>query len=224
MIEVNETIGAKAFKLGVEITERTPDDKVTEMLHTTCAEFVGHMGTTARFQLVVGRILSVIRERKLFKAAYKTFDRYMVAEVIDKYGISRATVWTGLQIAQTVPEITVEQATAIGVVKVRDIARAIRHEQDKFNKPEDKTKLIDKLVKQAPKMTQPEFRKHLEAGNLLAPRTSPQRQNVIVVRGTPELVAQWEAIVGDSEPAEVLAAILKRMGPRTAKATQVRAA
>lgn len=221
-MELKEVIGSAAFKLSLEVTDNTPDTKVTELLHTACTELVSHQGVGARFQLVIGRLLVVIRERKLFKTAHKTFDRYMVSEVIDKYGISRATVWTGLQIAQAVPEISVEDATRIGVVKVRDIARAVKHEQAQFTHPSDKTKLITKLVAQAPKLTVPEFRKSLEQSNLLTPRTSPQRQNVIVVRGTPELVAQWETIVGDRDPAEVLAEILGRRGAHRSPAAGTR--
>lgn len=212
-MEVQEAIASKAFKLSVEIMDNTPDEQVTELLHSTCNEFVNQNGTLARFQLVIGRILVVIRDRKLFKATHKTFDRYMLSEVIDKYGISRATVWTGLQIAQAVPEISVQDATAIGVVKVKDIARAIKHESAKFAHPSDKQRLLDRLVKQAPKLSVVEFRKSLEAGNLLTPRTSPARVGMIVVRGTPELVAQWEAMVGERDPAEVLAEILSRRQP-----------
>lgn len=221
---VNETIGARAFKLAVEVTDTTPDEQVTELLHSTCREFSTAGGTMARFQLVIGRLLVVIRDRKLFKANYKTFDRYMIAEVVDKYGISRATVWTGLQIAQAVPEISVEEATNLGVVKVRDIARAVRHEEAKFTHPGDKQKLLDKLVKQAPKLTVVEFRKQLESNNLLTPRTSPQRLNTIVLRGSPELVAQWETICGERDPIEVFQELLGRKGAHRAPVGGVRRA
>lgn len=213
VMDLKESIGSRAFKLSVEVTEKTTDAQVSALLAEACTEFVGTNGIVARFQLVIGRLLVVVRDRKIFKEKYKTFDRYMIAEVVDKYGISRATVWTGLQIAQAVPEISVDQATDIGVVKMRDIARTVRHEQDKLVQAADKAKLLDKLVKQAPKHTVPEFRKWLEAGNLLTPRTSPQRLTTIVVRGTPELVEQWNALVGDRAPAEVLAEIIARRHP-----------
>lgn len=225
-MDINEKIAANAIKISVEITDKTPDDKVLELLHSTCSEYIAQNSTLSRFQLVIGRVLVVVRERKLFKAQYKTFDRYMLAEVLDKYGISRATVFNGLAIAQTVPEITVEQATAIGIVKMQSVAKAVKRQiqAEAFTKPDDKQKFIDKLTKLAPKHTAAEFRKQLETSGMLTPRRSPQRANTLIIRGTPELIEQFEAYVGDRDPAEALAELLGRRRGAHAVARPARAA
>lgn len=174
-----------------EITVDIPKDATLEEVKTSLNTIVkaqkGLYAAAGALKPVIGRYLLEVRNRKLFKPAYKTFtDFYMNAVVVDM-GLPRSTALEALKIAKAFPALKIEQYFKYGSERL--LAAATITDQEEENWEEVLDQLNSVTVEEAWASV-----KALEVESGDAGETG-EAVGVVAVRGPVSMVTLWKGIL-----------------------------
>lgn len=165
-------------------------EELLTTLHDGCEAYNRLTQVGEQLKLVIGKTLAAIQERKTFTAyngpdghPYKTFERFLQGEIIDKYGIGRSTAFEALKVARALPQVSAEQYRETGSQRLLAIAAA------KEKLPEDRQHEAEAMLAGAAKLTLEEVRE--QAAALVGGEAEPEVKN-INFKLMPERATQWE--------------------------------
>lgn len=134
-----------------------------------------------RLKPIIGRILLVVQERKLWKPDYKNFTEFLDKKVVDEMGLGRSNAFDALRIARAFPTMSNEEYQRYGASRLLEAAKITDEAQEDYKQ----------VLQDASKMTVEEFKQKVKAQR---PSTRPVTFTVSV-RVTPEVKGQWVALV-----------------------------
>jgi hypothetical protein len=112
------------LRAGKNITLAVPDDldarDVSRYIKSTCSLLVKSEIGRDKLTAVLGRLLVLARKNKEVwgKAGYDSFSEFLQKEVVEKFGISRSTMYEAKKILTAFPDLTMEQYGAAGSQKL----------------------------------------------------------------------------------------------------------
>jgi hypothetical protein len=188
------------------INKKMPDAEVLKVLDEYCDDLQRDTAKVDKLRQMVGRLLVEVRGRRLYESkGYKSFDAFLEKEMEERHSISRATAYNAIQVAEALPDLSVEQAERIGTQRLKLVAQVIKRDE----RPEpEKKRLALKLLSRAEKMSLLKFRSSLEKDGLLNENSAGPKL-VIAIKAGRQLMAAWKKAVGDDDPATVLWRLLK---------------
>lgn len=172
--------GIISFSIRKDATE----GEILNTLSGACEAYTQISRVTDQLKLVIGKTLAVIKERKMF-GEYKTFERFLQEQVVDKFGIGRSTAWEAIKVAQAFPELTAEQYTQKGASRMIAIAR------DAAKLPPEQQGAVMEIVGRAETMDLDEVKQATRA--LLTPEQQEEDENVptLSIKMTQEELDEW---------------------------------
>lgn len=117
---------------------------IIKQMHDACSMFSRIELAGKNVLYIIARYAIEVREHEWFAPKYGSFTQFVEAEIIEKHGISSGGIWGQIGVYGPLPEVTIEQANAIGTQKLLKAAIA---------KKRDPTIPSQKLLKDAETLT-----------------------------------------------------------------------
>lgn len=168
-----------------EIQLNIPDDaKLLDVEKTLQLAITGYKRlseASERLKPIIGRILLVVQERKLWKPDYKNFTEFLDKKVVDEMGLGRSNAFDALRIARAFPTMSNEDYQRYGASRLLEAAKITDEAQEDYKQ----------ILQDASKMTVEEFKQKVKEQR---PATRPVTFTVSV-RVTPEVKGMWTGLV-----------------------------
>ena len=132
-LAVHESIKAPAMAFRVHLGGATPPAKVISTLHEACASLAITERYTGKLRLLVGRLVLIAAERKLYKPDFPTLKDFL-ADLTSKYGVAVSTLFESYRIAKKLPFLTPEKYEALGPAALLGATRMIDDHGPKVRK------------------------------------------------------------------------------------------
>jgi hypothetical protein len=158
-----ESIKIPGLKLSITVGLNTPKNDVLREVDRLCNLMKEYVSTGKRLGLLLGRVMALVKERKLYMPEFENFEDYKM-HVAEEFGLSRSTVSEDMQIARYLPKVTPEQARLIPTANLALVARASKRVSDGR---------VVKLLEEAQKSSIIDFRRNMEKRGLIAQRVHP---------------------------------------------------
>lgn len=146
-----------------------------------------------RLKPIIGRILLVVQERKLWKPEYKNFTEFIDKKVVEEMGLGRSNAFDALRIARAFPTMSNDEYQRYGASRLLEASKITDEAQDNYKD----------VLMNASKITLDEFKQFVKAQR---PSNRPVTFTVSV-RVTPEVKGKWQGLVEAFEgtPGELFA-------------------
>lgn len=120
--EVKPPIGSV---VALSIRKDATSDEVHATLRQALEMHKGIDNVREQLELIIGRTLLEVRERKLF-GKHPNFEAFLRAEVIGRdYGVSRPTAYNYMRVAKAFPEVNSEQYREFGAMPLLEAAKVL---------------------------------------------------------------------------------------------------
>lgn len=203
---IQALISQPALKLELKLDARATREDVMQAVDEVCRSLVQLDATREVVSVSLGRLLALVQDRKLYQPEFKSFERFRLATA-ERYGLARSTISECLAIARALPQITDEQVRHIPKTNLALVARAAK---------EVPRRKIPALLRQAEHRSVAGFRESLDEQGLL--KRGPGRETkpgivVLTIRVSVGVARAWRAYVGEGDPGEVFAGLIKLIKP-----------
>lgn len=213
MEKIKQLITSTPIKLQISLDEDSTDQQVLNQLDDALRIFAIHENDGTPIKWVVGRLLIIVRERKLWAVENDTFEEWLNVKVLSKYGLSRSSVLSAVPVLEVIPDAAKQKAPFANLALV---ARAIKHVPEAR-----KEAVFAELLKDAKREKTVDFKEQVEKKFKLRRHTG--RTSTITFRVTSGLAEAWRRFIGDRASAEVLAELIgygRKMPQSAARARQ----
>ena len=121
---------------GAEISVNIPADaKLPEVL-TTLNKVVQGLRTftdaSERLKPVVGRIILVVQERKMYKPDYRNMTEFIEQKIVGEMGLGRSTAFDALRVAKAHPGLTAAEYAQYGASRLLLLAKDTDSKQPNY--------------------------------------------------------------------------------------------
>lgn len=188
---------AVADKINIHLPLNADPQRVFETLEACCEAYKVVEERRSNVTLVISRALLYIRQRRLYREYSKKFSDFLKTQVIDRYGISRSTVYEGIQIAKAFPELTPVQFANIGA---RDLVWLARLAKTKSMAHPERTRLI----RDAQSMPIDELHEKYRA-----PSSRKELRVILTLRVAPRIAKAFRRALGDQDASSFLSSLLQ---------------
>lgn len=202
--EVRESLTLKPLKMQLHVTEGSRRSSVLSQVDRLAQALAEGDAFQEKVRITLGKLLLIVQRREFYKPDYESFEAYRFA-VATKYKLSRATIGRALGIVRSLPMLEAGDVQDIPEGNLYELAKAVRR----------RGALPDKLLHdllQAARGPLAEFREKLAKQDLRAPVASTTGTVAITLRVPAKLAKAWHNLVGDQNPAAVLAKLIGYKG------------
>lgn len=201
---INGQLTIPAVKLSVSINSETATNKALKAVDLVCSALAKQEASAEYLRVLVGRMLVEVRDRNLYEDSHPSFEAYTL-ELADRHRLSRSTLRDSMMIVERLPMLKPETAEKISMTNLTLAARV-----SKGMTPRE----IAGLLRSAASSNILEFREKIEEAGLAPPRKLPGtarsafRKVTIRIEVSRSVADQWQALVGDQNPAKVFRSLL----------------
>ncbi len=158
-----------------------------------------HLAEAAeRLKPIIGRILLVISNRRMFRPDYRNLTEYVEKKVVAEYGMSRTSAFEALRIARAFPTMTATEYQKYGASRLL-LATQVTDETD----PQAKV-----ILDEATRMSVDDF--STKVSDIKQTTAPPAKTFVVSVRLPLEWKQQWDNILvaADMTPGELFVLLM----------------
>lgn len=159
---VKAVVNGYSAKFQVTLDEDSTNDEILRALREGCKEWSANVKTGAALMLEVGKILLAVKVREIFRQEpWGSMDRFLEAEVEERFGIVKRTAYDAILLAETFPNMDDKRARKIRTSNLVLVARAVKHAP-----PAKRSRLRRRLLDRAEETPVTEFREYLSKKSL----------------------------------------------------------
>lgn len=209
---MQQSIEREMVSLVAGAAEGIPPEKIMQATDRVCELLVTHEARGERLRLVLGKMLALAQDTKAYRPEFRSFEEYSQA-LADRQQISRAMMRECLRWVRRIPELDPDQAERIGSTNINLVVRAIAGAGEKR---------LPKLLEEAETTPITEFEAKLQQRGWLGRRDPSATSTVLIsIRGPLTLLERWRRFIGEREPAEVLAELIRKRRAEKKKEEEV---
>lgn len=198
---ISEVIALHGFNVKFNITTESTAEEATRAIDTVCAALNVADGSAERLRLAMGRLLAHVQDSKLYQGEFESFEAFTEA-IMERHRISRGTLRDSLMVARRLPKLTGEQAEKIPMTSLTLVARAAKAATPAKMKT---------ILRQAETMSPANLRQKLDNSGLISRRVVASQDGKVTLKVSvsKKTANQWERLIGDRDPSEVFAEIVR---------------
>jgi hypothetical protein len=182
-------------------SQEATNEKIIASASRACELLAAHQSQGERLKLSLGKILAIVQDSRAWEEEYKSFEKYRMA-MAAQFGIGRSTISECLMIVRALPTLEADQAERIPATNLALVAKAMKDGAAP-------RKLVS-LLREAETAPIAQFKARLQERGML--RRPPAREDglmTVTLRVTNAVGAQWLKFLGDREPADAFADLLR---------------
>jgi hypothetical protein len=206
---VKDTFKQAAWQVRVDLSSSSTPSQAYDAVDSVCTALQRQEASAEYLRLLLGRVLVVIQDNRLYEPANASFEQYS-RSVEAKYHVSRATIQNAILVARRLPNLSAHEAESIPMTSLTLAARAAK----------DATPAqIHTILHDASKMQVEDFRESLERHGLIGvSRPEAVEGSVdtkdkvkVVLWISKDVAALWEKAVGEREASEVFESAIRML-------------
>lgn len=120
----------KSKSIQISIPDEADPQTILNSVRSCCSMVSKIEDTSGRLMAVLGRLMVVIRKNpEIWKlAGYKSYEQFVLKEIEERHGLSRASLWAGKRIIEKFPNLTIKEYGDIGTQKLTLLAKYVSME------------------------------------------------------------------------------------------------
>lgn len=168
---VDDRLTIPALRINVSLDSNTTATAAMAAVDSICVGIDRQTRGLSALRVILGRILSEIHRRKLYRPLFATFEAYTT--MLDgKYGLTRTTLRDALRVVQVFPDLEPEQAEAIRLTNLNLVTKVVADAEKNNGGMVARDRKM--LLGQAAKLSVVDFKEKLQGNGLILRQGRPE--------------------------------------------------
>lgn len=173
-------------EINVNIPEDAKIDQVEDTLSIAIAGYKDLADASERLKPIIGRILLVVQDRKLWKPAYRNFTDYLTRKVVEQMKFGRSNAFEALKIARAFPTMSNEDYSKYGASRLLLASSVVSEDTEGYQE----------VLTQSLNTTVDKFKEDVRG--LRATSTTRKEVFLVAIRTNAELREHWQTLLKDT--------------------------